>query len=95
MLVTSQFANSDVARQRLTQTEKVTKVRLVKLNYTMLYDIIWEAQVLTSFNGCGIPNGLYKVNHVQQYFTNKGVNATITLNKAIGRISIRSDQNMF
>ena len=98
MLVTLEFDNTKVVRQQLAQTlQNVTKVRLVKLIYTVSWTNITSANNSITYgsNGFGMPDGLYNVSHIQQFFTNNSINATITLNQATGRISIRSDQNMF
>ena len=98
MLVTLEFDNTKVVRQQFAQTlQNVTKVRLVKLIYTVSWLNITSANNAITYgsNGFGMPDGLYNVSHIQQFFTNNSINATITLNQATGRISIRSDQNMF
>ena len=98
MLVTLEFDNTKVDRQQLAQTlQNVTKVRLVKLIYTVSWLNITSANNAITYgsNGFGMPDGLYNVSHIQQFFTNNSIKATITLNQATGRISIRSDQNMF
>ena len=99
MLVTLEFDNTKVVRQQLlAQTlQNVTKVRLVKLIYTVSWLNVTSANNSITYgsNGFGMPDGLYNVSHIQQFFTNNSINATITLNQATGRISIRSDQNMF
>ena len=38
---------------------------------------------------------MYNISHIQQFFTDIAIIATITLNQATGKISIRSDQNMY
>ena len=110
MLVTLKFDTKFVQRiaQAL---EKVTKERLLMFNHalsrynviivknsTTYSSIIISASIFQTVYMCKLhrPSRIWKtLSHVQQFFTNNGINATITLNQATDRITIRSDQNVF
>ena len=80
MLVTSEFDNTKVVRQKLAQTlQNEPKVRLVKLICTVSWYNITSANNSITYgsNGFGTPDDLYNVSLIQQFFINNGINATI------------------
>ena len=71
---------------------------IIVKNFITYSSIIISASIFQTVYICKLHrlSRIWKtLSHVQQFFTNNGINATITLNQATDRISIRSDQNVF